>query len=342
MSVTINGTTGIDKVLPDTVAQSEVIQDIGSLSSRNKIINGNFNHWQRGSSQTSNGYGSDDRWTNSNIGSTKTHSRQEFTLGQTDVPGTPKYFSRTVVTSVAGAGNYCLKIQKIEGVHNFSNGYCTLSFYAKADATKNIAIEFVQNFGDNGSPSDDVTGIGSQLVQLTTSWEKHIITVYIPSITGKTIGTLGNDRLGINFWFDAGSDHNSRTSSLGQQSGTFDIAQVQLEEGSEATPFEQRPIGLEFSLCQRYYQVLYKEDTGNLYINASLGDCFGGCLVLQTPMRAIPTITTLTSPAFNNCTFDQWVHNSIDSSSKSMFVTTTTGGQIYRCSGGSYALDAEL
>ena len=28
---------------------------------------------------------------------------------------------------------------------------------------------------------------------------------------------------------------------------------VQLEEGSVATPFEQRPIGLELSLCQRYY-----------------------------------------------------------------------------------------
>jgi hypothetical protein len=30
---------------------------------------------------------------------------------------------------------------------------------------------------------------------------------------------------------------------------------VQLEEGVYATPFEQRPIGLELSLCQRYYEV---------------------------------------------------------------------------------------
>lgn len=27
-----------------------------------------------------------------------------------------------------------------------------------------------------------------------------------------------------------------------------------MEEGSVATPFEQRPIGLELSLCQRYYE----------------------------------------------------------------------------------------
>ena len=32
---------------------------------------------------------------------------------------------------------------------------------------------------------------------------------------------------------------------------------IQLEEGTVATPFEQRPIGLEFSLCQRYYQKMY-------------------------------------------------------------------------------------
>ena len=54
-------------------------------------------------------------------------------------------------------------------------------------------------------------------------------------------------------FFDAGSNYNSRTDSLGQQSGTFDIAQVQLEEGSVATPFEVRPIGTELALCQRYY-----------------------------------------------------------------------------------------
>jgi hypothetical protein len=55
-------------------------------------------------------------------------------------------------------------------------------------------------------------------------------------------------------WFDAGSDFNARTDSLGQQSGTFDIAQVQIEPGPVATPFEQRPIGTELALCQRYFQ----------------------------------------------------------------------------------------
>jgi hypothetical protein len=43
--------------------------------------------------------------------------------------------------------------------------------------------------------------------------------------------------------------------------GWIDIAQVQLEEGSSATPFEQRPIGTELALCQRYYCKTYDLNT---------------------------------------------------------------------------------
>lgn len=226
----------------------------GAFMFRNKIINGNFDIWQRGTSQTNSGYGSADRWRNLNNGSTKTASQQTFDLGQTDVPGNPKYFMRHVVTSVAGASNYVISLQSIEGVETLSGKTATLSFWAKADASKNIAISLVQYFGSGGSPSAQVNAIGAQLVALTTSWTKYTITIDIPSVSGKTLGTNGSDCLDVRFWFDAGSGQDSYSASLGQQSGTFDIAQVQLEEGSAATPFEQRPIGMELSMCQRYYE----------------------------------------------------------------------------------------
>jgi hypothetical protein len=35
---------------------------------------------------------------------------------------------------------------------------------------------------------------------------------------------------------------------------TLDVWGVQVEKGTIATPFEQRPIGTELALCQRYYQ----------------------------------------------------------------------------------------
>jgi hypothetical protein len=209
---------------------------------RNKIINGGFDIWQRGTSQTSSGYGSDDRWSNSNSGTTKTHSRQAFDVGQTAVPGNPTYYSRTVVSSVAGAGNYAVKLQNVENVATLSGQTATLSFWAKADTAKNVAIEFRQEFGSGGSPSSP-TSFSVSTVSLTTSWQRYSVMVNVPSISGKILGTNNDHSLAIWFWFDAGSNWNARTNSLGQQSGTFDIAQVQLEAGSSATPFEQRPVG---------------------------------------------------------------------------------------------------
>jgi hypothetical protein len=273
-------------------------------SFRNKIINGNFDIWQRATSQTSSGYGSDDRWVNGNTGTTKTHSQQLFTLGQTAVPGDPNVFSRTVVNSVAGANNYCIKQQRFEFVRLLSGKTITLSFYAKADSTKNIAIEFAQFFGTGGSPSTQVSGIGSQLVQLTTSWQKFEITVQIPSISGKVLGTSNNDYLELTFWFDAGSTFASRTASLGQQSGTFDLAQVQLEEGSIATLFEQRSFGAELSMCQRYY-LSNRQAFGGMYASTGLSyNVFFPCT-----MRTAPVITkSSTLGTFNSetITVNSW------------------------------------
>jgi hypothetical protein len=260
------------------------------ISFKNKIINGNFDFWKRGTSQTSNGYGSDDRWRNSNSGSTKTTSRQTFTLGQTDVPNNPKYFSRTVVTTGSGASDYVIKRQKIEGVNTFAGETVTLSFYAKADSSKNIAVEFGQYFGSGGTPSATVDGIGVTTLNLTSSWQKFTVTVDIPSISGKTLGTDSNDLLQLNFWFDAGSDWNTRTNSLGNQSGTFDIAQVQLEKGSVATPFENRPIGIEETLCERYYTEGYYYNVMGVS-NSNITNSYYSWFNFPVTMREIPSIT---------------------------------------------------
>lgn len=280
-----NGNTAVSVSSAGQATFNKPVSQPGTFMFRNKIINGNFDIWQRGTSQTSSGYGSADRWACFNVGSTKTASRQEFALGQTDVPNNPKYFMRHVVTSVAGASNYVILPQNIEGVGTLAGQTATLSFWAKADASKNIAVEFRQWFGTGGSPSSPVEGIGSQLVALTTSWTKYTITVDIPSVSGKTLGTNGNDYLSFIFWFDAGSDWNSRTASLGQQSGTFDIAQVQIEEGSAATPFEMRPIGTEFGLCERYYQVVP--------LNAfdATSQTYSAPYYFSTPMRTTPSGT---------------------------------------------------
>ena len=228
------GTGDLGKVCVIDVGPNIVYRNAKDLiaSNRNEIIDGDFMLWFEGASQTSSGYGSDTMWKNWNNGTTKIHTRQSFLLGQSSVPGNPKYYSRTVVTSVANTANYCSKETRIEGVDTLSGQTVTLSFYAKADAAKNIAVEFVQNFGTGGSPSTTITGIGAQLIALTTAWTKFTVTVALPSVSGKVAGTNLDDFLGIVFWFDAGATYATRAASLGQQSGTFEIARVRLASGS--------------------------------------------------------------------------------------------------------------
>lgn len=248
----------------------------GSLSGfRNAVINGNFDIWQRATTHSTVGYGSADRWQNTRSGSSCTISRQAFTLGQTDVPNNPTFFCRAAVTSSAGAANYSVLSHNIESVRSFAGRTVTVSFWAKADAARSISIELTQFFGTGGSPSAQVTGLGVSKVTLSTSWQKVTVTATVPSVSGKTLGTNNDDWLGLLIWFDAGSDHNARTNSLGQQSGTFDIAQVQLEPGPVATPFERRPLATELSLCKRYgqwvpFNMLFYASVAGEYLETSL------------------------------------------------------------------------
>ena len=262
---------------------------------RNHIINGNFGIWQRGTSFTGSEYGAD-RWVHSRLGTTHTATQQTFTLGQTDVPGEPDYFCRTVVSSVAGAGNSSNLQQRIENVRTFAGQQATISFWAKADAAKPISVELIQSFGFGGSPSADVNTIGTTKTTLSTSWQKVTVTATVPSISGKTLGTNGDSWLQLNIWFDAGSDFNGRTNSLGQQSGTFDIARVQIEPGPFATPFEQRRGGAELALCQRYFcstifNNRFHAAAGN-HINES-------AIYWPVQMRVAPTVTLDTTNIVN-------------------------------------------
>lgn len=251
---------------------------------KNKLLNGNFDIWQRGFSATASSTPRylADRWVTYPSGSTVAPSAQAFSIGQTTVPGNPSKYHRCVVSSVAGAGNYVLFTQGIESAGTLSNGMATCSFWAKADGVKKVAVEFVQDFGPSGSSS--VVGIGSTAFTLSTSWQHFSLTVFIPSISGKAIDATGG-ALRLGFWLDAGSTYAARAANIGQQSGTFDFSQIQVEAGNIATQFEQRPIAQELILCQRYYQKL----TGAAALNNTAATSnTSSSTAFITQMRTVP------------------------------------------------------
>lgn len=243
----------------DTLGITSIITAV--TGRRNRIINGNFDIWQRGLTfaAATGGRYTADQWTANATGSTIAASRQAFTIGQTAVPGEPLYFYRAVAASVAGAANHVILAHLIEDVRTLAGQQITFSFYAKADATKNIVVEFAQYFGAGGAPSADVL-INPTTCGLTTAWQRFTITTTVPSVAGKTVGTTETGSFQINIWMDAGSNYNSRVNNLGQQSGTFDFARIQLERGDVATTFEERSVGEELALCQRYYHKTYDMD----------------------------------------------------------------------------------
>lgn len=224
---------------------------------RNAIINGDFRINQRAwsSSSTSATYGYD-RWRVFHTGGTVAMSSQQFTVGSPAATGyeSPN-FVRLVTGGQSSSGDYSVLQQPIEDARTFANSTVTISFWAKAaSGTPKVAVELAQVFGTGGSPSADVNTLGGQ-VTLSTSWTRYSVTMTVPNVNGKTFGTTANtSSLNCNLWVSAGSTFNARLNSIGTQNATIDFWGVQVERGSYATPFEQRPIGTELALCQRYFQ----------------------------------------------------------------------------------------
>ena len=231
----------------DLTAYSTTAQTTAGF--RNAIINGKFDIWQRGTSfsnPSSNAYLAD-RFVTAfdGTGATRTISQQAFTAGAAPVTGyESQYFLRYNV-SAAGTGNtFNLLVQRMEDVRTFANQTITISAWIKADSARSVTVQLLQNFGSGGS-SEVRTSIGTASV--TTSWTRFTFSTTVASVTGKTIGT--SSFLGLEF-------HNPSNATF-----TVDFWGVQVEPGSVATPFEQRPIGTEIALCQRYYEKSYNLET---------------------------------------------------------------------------------
>jgi hypothetical protein len=262
---------------------------------KNKVINADFSVNQRAFSSITASAQTFDRWLAALADGTSTLTAQTFTLGAAPVAG----YESTNFLRLASTGQTLTSArttieQRIENVRTFAGQTVTVSFWAKAaSGTPSITPELAQQFGSGGSAF--VSGIGATKIPITTSWARYSLTVAVPSISGKTIGTVNNE-LRLTFWTSAGSDFNSRSASLGIQTTTIDIWGVQVEAGSTATPFQTASGGSyqgELAMCQRYY---YRQTADATAVYAHLGQSRGdgatsavGQTVLPVTMRVTPT-----------------------------------------------------
>jgi hypothetical protein len=239
-SLVKNGAADI-RTLGDAIDTS--VWNIGyGQAGKNKVINGDFGIWQRGTSGFSLGdaYNADRfKFYRDGSGATDAVTQQTFTPGAAPVASYESQFYWRYAATVAGTGGSERSLyQRIEDVRTFAGQTVTFSFFAKADAARTITLSIKQNFGSGGS-GDVNTSLTSQSV--TTSWARYSATVAIPSISGKTVGTSSFLQVTLSFPVNVVE--------------TIDIWGVQLEYGSKATPFETATgtIQGELAACQRYY-----------------------------------------------------------------------------------------
>jgi hypothetical protein len=206
------------------------------VAGKNKIINGDFGVWQRGTSFTAAGGNLCADRMIYNAGTTPTVSQQPFTFG--DILGyNPQFFLRFVKGNTTADA---LSItQRIEDVRTFAGQTVTLSFWARGSAAFTNAPLTRQVFGSGGS-GDVYTTYTTQ--SITTSWTRYSMTFTMPSISGQTLGAGSFvDMYFIRF--------------TGTTNITVDVWGVQLEIGSVATPFTTATGTFqgELAACQRYY-----------------------------------------------------------------------------------------
>ena len=292
---------------------------------RNIIINGAFQIAQRGTSHTGVGNGDNgyylDRFKFAESGT----SGAEFTISQsTDSPdgfGFSMKFDCTTADTSLGSGEQLRIISDIEGqdLQQLKKGTSsaekiTLSFHVKSNLT-GTAIVTIYDTPNNRHISKSYT------ISSANTWEKKIIT-----FEGDTSGAIDNDNttgFRIEWHLRAGSDATSGTLATSwasyvaanQAAGqTIDLASstdnefyitgIQLEVGSQATPFEHRSFGEELALCQRYFQKIVASSSEQSLALSSGGQAFSSSSAymfndLPVTMRSKPSISNSISALGN-------------------------------------------
>jgi hypothetical protein len=273
---------------------------------KNKIINGAMTISQRGTSftPTTNLTYTLDRW----VAQLTAASKFSVAQSTTNAPNTNGY--SMLVTSLSAysvaAGDTFAISQRVEGFNwrQFAFGTAdaktiTLSFLVRSSLTGTFSGSLTNSAEDRSYPF-------TYTISAANTWEQKSVT-----IAGDTSGSwLYDNQIGAKLFFNlgagatysgtagawTGSGKYAATGSvslLGTNAATLQITNVQIEQGSTATPFQTATgtIQGELAACQRYYWRVTAMEAYSVFndgYGASSTECYG---TVQFPvvMRTSPT-----------------------------------------------------
>jgi len=292
--------------------------NLTNRTNKNLVINGAMQVAQRGTSSTSSGYYTVDRFQVNYSGTDEAPTQAQVDVASGTTPytlGFRKAFKLTNgnQTSGAGAADYLIirTILEAQDIANSGWNYLssssdiTLSFWVKSSVAQNfygtvrsIDTAYVYPF-ETGSLSAD-------------TWTK--ITKTIPGNSNLTFNNDNGAGLYVSFMPFFGTDYTASSVNLNQwaayslstqtpdytstwyttNDATFEITGVQLEVGSVATDFEHRSFGQELALCQRYFQSILKLNKYGFMVTYRSSGRAEGAIRLPVPMRTTPSLEQTT------------------------------------------------
>ena len=258
-----SGIAGEAMLRAETVAEQQALIGVGR---RNLLINGGFDVWQRGTSFTPTGGNpyTADRW---RVYQSST-SNVTVTKGTESTSSSVPFINYIRLDDTIDADTSWIELnQYVEDYSHLINNTVTVSFWAKA--SYNIQDGYIYTNA----------GTTSGAYAITTSWTKYQVTL---DLKAGTVASDGYLRLLLG------------TQTLVAADSYIDYAQVQLELGKVATPFEHRSYGEELALCQRYF---YATETSKAIMGHVMYNNENRIALpaIIAPMRATPSITAYTS-----------------------------------------------
>jgi hypothetical protein len=298
------------------------------LGFRNVIINGAMQIAQRATSAagltSGETYRTVDRFVSA-FGTTGTWTETQ----STDAPpgfGNSRKFECTTANASLSAGSYLIWGQNIEGqnLQQFAKGTASakpfmLSFWVKAFQTGTFVAELYDN-----TNSRQVTKTFT--INASATWEYK--TIQFPADATGAFANSNANALSLFFWLVGGTTFTSGTATgswssasngnraaglsvngASSTSNYFQFTGLQLEQNYQPTPFEQRPIGTELALCQRYYEKSYLNEvavgtntTFGLAVITGSTDA-NGYIYASIPMKVSKRISAPQSQSSSNSVF---------------------------------------
>ena len=355
-------TLKVSKVEPVTSGGDCIVAATNIVGNKNLFHNGAMEVAQRGTSSTTSGYGTVDRWKHQHGGTDEAPTYAQVSLTSSDTGPWAKGFRKALQvtngnqTGGADAADYIQIWQGTEAQDLASSGwdytsassYITLSFWVKSSVAQSFfgAFRTVDGTSQNyhfqtGSLSANTwTKIikkipGASGIQFDSNSDVGLYMYLFPFLGTDLTSSISEDT-----WMAATSTNytaDNTSTWYTTNDATFAVTGFQLEVGDVATAFEHRTYADYLAACQRYYYKIASDNAEDSMFGvgwASSGSYFQTMTTFPVTMRTKPSAleTSGTSSHYRL----NWSGGNNSGTNGPVFSTATTHSATVQFQGGTF------